>query len=69
MNQPEYIVESEKTSQRRAHLELIRQKLLDQEVDLAVLSKELGLLGIMSARITDSLHVLGSSLSEQELQD
>ncbi len=67
---PEYSVEtSEKIFPQQGHSKTFVQILKDLELDMAVLSKEQSLLGITSARITDSLHDLVSYLSEQELQD
>ncbi len=62
-------MQSEKKSQVSVHFEVINQRLLDLEVDLQVLRKELTRLDSFSGRIGNGLRDLRLSLSEQELLD
>ncbi len=63
---PEYILEeSEKTHPMEKQLACLIQGLLDQQVDLAVLSGELKSLAGMSTRIGDSMLSLRRLLQEE----
>ncbi len=67
MNQPEYILaDSEKISQPWDHSKVTFQILLDLEVDLVVLHRELSRLADMCTRITGSIHEFRVSELEQE---
>jgi len=70
MNQPEYMVQSERISLPLDLIDHIRRQLTMVEVDLVVLSREDKSLGPFCTRIAECLHEVRSSLvSELELQD
>ncbi len=56
-------------SYHQCHIKGSSISLLEVEVDLVVLSKELTKLADLSTRIVNSLHELRLSQQEQELQD